>query len=93
MLPTASALFYNQGQPSDFEKPFPGGDRYIIGAVDPIPLRKRCAFNVVSHGLCRLVHRVRAKQATACPTGFRGLLDGDFERSVDMIQRFASAKG
>ena len=37
------------------------GDRYISGAVDPIPLRERCALNVVSHGLCRLVDRVRAK--------------------------------
>ena len=30
------------------------GDRYISGAVSPIPLRERCALNVVSHGLCRL---------------------------------------
>jgi hypothetical protein len=37
------------------------GGRYISGAVDPIPLRERCALNVVSHGLCRLVDRVRAK--------------------------------
>jgi hypothetical protein len=37
------------------------GDRYISGAVDPIPLRERCALNMVSHGLCRLVDRVRAK--------------------------------
>ncbi len=37
------------------------GDRYISGAVDPIPLRERCALNVVSQGLCRLVNRVRAK--------------------------------
>src|SRR5580704_17529970 len=64
------------------------GTRYISGAVDPIPLRERCAFNVVSQGLCRLVDRVGAKigyrLSDGCPRtsalGFWTVSSNDLER-------------
>ena len=49
------------------------GERKVIGAVDPIPLRERTAINVNGLGFRRLIDRIRPEKAAHLPDRCPGI--------------------